>query len=92
MAVDDRKDRHSVVINRREGASVSEVYGVDSFDENEIVLSTSMGALSFYGSELKINKFDAQTGELFIEGHIDEAVYGDGDVNDKRTLFSRIFG
>ena len=50
-------------------------------------LITSRGALSISGKELRILKFDADTGKLSLEGEINSLKYEGG----KKPLLKRIF-
>ena len=87
------KPLHNIIVENREKISISGVEDVESFDEENIVLHTQMGVLSLKGTDLHINKFNVETGELVIEGEIDELIYSDSDgYGKKRGLFSKMFG
>ena len=92
MPVDDKTDKHAIVISNRNSVSISGANDVESFDESEMVIDTVMGILIIHGSELKINRFNVDTGELIIEGNVDEAVYQDESGYQKKGMFSKIFG
>ena len=64
--------------------------GVDkviSSNENCILLETSEGGLTVSGSGLKINKFDAESGQLTFEGTVNKMQYSAA----KLPLAKRIF-
>lgn len=83
----------NVIIEGRRRISVSGVDEVDSFDERDMVLQTSMGVLSIKGADLHINKFNVETGELVIDGDVDEVVYRDGgEFGKKSSFFAKMFG
>ncbi len=83
----------NIIIENRAKISISGVNDVDSFDECDIILQTSMGTLSVKGENLHINKFNVETGELIIDGDIDEVVYhNDGSYGKKGSFFSKMFG
>lgn len=81
---------HNIVVENREKMSVSAVNDVESFNEQEIVLSTSMGMLTIYGSSLHISKLNVETGELKIDGNVDSFTYDDSNSN-KESFLARLF-
>lgn len=85
---------HNVILENRQKASISGVEDVDSFDDREMIIQTNMGTVSLKGENLHINKFNIDTGELVIEGDIDEFVYHDDGGYGKKGggLFSKMFG
>lgn len=66
---------HIVTMEEREKLSVSGVEDVESFDEKEIVVSTSKGSLIVRGSELRIGKLSLDSGELKVEGYVTDLSY-----------------
>ncbi len=62
--------KQSLVLEDKRFLSVSGVNDVASFDEQTVVAQTAMGELTVAGSELKINSFSTQTGDLSVEGNI----------------------
>ena len=92
MAIEDRRaEAHSVKIENREKLFLTGVEDVGSFDEENMVIETCMGEVIINGSDLHIQKFNVDNGELVIEGNIDEFVYADAQ-GGKKGLFSRLFG
>lgn len=84
---------HNLIVENREKISISGVEDVESFDEENMLIHTEMGLLSLKGANLHINKFNVESGELVIEGDIDEIVYSDGDGYGKKGgFFSKMFG
>ncbi len=81
---------HNVIMESRKKVSVSGVDDVESFDENEIVMSTSQGILIVRGSDLRIEKLSLDSGDIVLEGTIDRLEYED-DVKVTGGLFSRLF-
>ena len=63
-------NKQSLVLEDRRFLSVNGVNDVASFDEQTIVAQTVMGELTVAGSELKIDSFSTQTGDLSVEGNI----------------------
>ena len=69
------KSAHSILIDERERIKVSGVTDVDSFDENEIILYTSDGGVVLSGEDFKINRLNVESGDVEIEGFINEIKY-----------------
>lgn len=84
---------HNLIVENREKISISGVEDVESFDEENMLIHTEMGLLSLKGAELHINKFNVESGELVIEGDIDEIIYSDSNGYGKKGgFFSKMFG
>ena len=81
---------HSLMIDRREKLSVSGVLDVSSFNEQEIVTETSMGALIIRGDALHVEKLSVDSGDVTITGRIDSLEYEDG-APASEGFFSRLF-
>lgn len=79
--------RHSITIVSRKDGNVEGVSKVVSAYPDAINLVTSRGELSITGKELKILKFDADSGKLSFEGEVACIKYGGG----KKPLLKRIF-
>lgn len=80
----------NLVLESRRKLTVSCVKEVDSFDENSIIASTSLGELTISGCGLHINTFSTDNGELVVEGEISSVSYSDNIVSSG-GFFSRIF-
>ncbi len=80
---------HSVILDDREKLTVSGVADVLSFDEQTIILRTSMGELTVRGEGLHISRLNTETGELNISGRVSAMAYTDERV--KNGLISRMF-
>ncbi len=83
--------RHNIILEARRRLLISGVEDVESFDEREIILVTSQGALVIQGGELHIEKLSIEGGELSVEGRIDSLVYEAGPSEKKGGFFSRLF-
>ena len=81
---------HHVVIENRQSLTVSGVEDVERFDENTIVLSTSMGSMVVAGEDLHIEKLSLDGGDLKVDGHVDAISYED-DGNERGGFLSRLF-
>ncbi len=68
---------HSVIIEQRENLNISGVSEVVGFDDETVLLRTSMGTLTIKGEGLHIGSFSTGSGDINIDGKIIALVYGD---------------
>lgn len=81
---------HHVILEGRSSLSVSGVEEVESFDENAIVMRTSLGTLVVRGEELHIEKLSLDGGDLRVEGMVDSLTYED-DGGPRAGFLARLF-
>ena len=79
--------KHAVTLENRNRGSIDGVTKVVSAYPDAINLVTSKGALTVSGKDLKILKFDADTGRLSFDGEVNALKYDGG----KKPLLKRIF-
>lgn len=85
-------ENHSVTIEGRENIVISGVTDMESFDEDCVVLFTTLGTLTLKGEDFKINKLNTDNGVVEIDGYINSFVYSSECSGQKSgSLFSRIF-
>ena len=79
----------NVIIESRKKLNVSGVKDVMSFDEETLLLDTSLGKMTVKGERLHIESFNTDTGELVSDGKIHAVVY----MSDAKSggFFSRVF-
>lgn len=86
------KKVHNLILENRRLLTVSGVSDVDSFDEETVVLYTDIGELTVKGSDLHMNKLNVETGEVNIEGTIDQLSYREENPRSSSGgLIGRIF-
>lgn len=93
MSYDEAKQNakpHSLNIENRTKLSLSGVDDVSGFDENTIILTTSLGDLTVRGDGLHIDRIDLNIGQLEVQGHIRELSY-DEPVQSS-SLWTKLFG
>lgn len=78
---------HSLNLTDRKKMSLTGVVKVESSNAGEVVMTTALGRLIVTGSELKIDKFDVNDGNLTVAGNIDTIKYATA----KQPLLKRIF-
>ena len=77
---------HTVNISERRVIHISGADDVLSFDENSVVLSTSLGIMSVDGENLRILKLNTDgDGTLIIEGTIGGVFYIDENPSKKKN-------
>ncbi len=81
---------HSAILEDRQNLNLSGVTDVDSFDENEISLYTTLGEMVIRGKALHVNAMNVDTGDMQIDGDIRSIVYGDKDRKKKPGFFGKI--
>ena len=84
---------HSISINERKNIVVTGVKKIDSFDDEEFLMETTMGYIIIKGSNLEIIKLDTYQGNVSIKGKINSLSYMEtGNKKEKEEgLFSKLF-
>ena len=95
MAYEDKTARtparfHSLQLEGREKLTLSGVEDVAGFDENLVVLTTSLGELSIRGKQLHIERIDLDSGALELRGQVQEMSYE--ETARSGGLLARLFG
>ena len=89
--IDDKNCQlhHSLIMENRNRLEITGVKNVDTFDDENIIMSTCKGELTVKGSNLNIEKFSVETTEIGISGEIIALIY----TNDRSTggFFSKMF-
>ncbi|EJP6473069.1 sporulation protein YabP [Clostridium sporogenes] len=79
-------------LENRKKLILSGVNEVISFNEEQIMLKTTLGDLDIKGSNLKMNKLDVQNGDVIIVGTINSCIYLNNESKTKRSnIFSKLF-
>ena len=81
---------HSIQLEERHRLAVTGVSEVLSFDENEVIMDTSLGLLTVEGEGLHVEKLSLDMGELSLEGSIQSLCYS-RDRQKKGSFWSRVF-
>lgn len=66
---------HSITINERKNIIITGVKKIDSFDDEEFLLETTMGYIIIKGNDLEIIKLDTYQGNISIKGKINNLNY-----------------
>lgn len=81
---------HAVALEDRSHLSVTGVEDVERFDDDEIVMLTTKGALTVRGQDLHMDRMSLDVGEISVQGLVTGLDYEE-TVPD-RSLWSRLFG
>jgi sporulation protein YabP len=83
---------HDVVMRGRKILDITGVKQVESFDNEEFLLETSMGFLAIKGQNLQMKNLDVEKGIVSIKGKIFDLVYLDEQHGEKaKGFFSKLF-
>lgn len=84
---------HVVTISERKNIVISGVKKIESFDNEEFNMDTTLGFLIIKGSGLEIIKLDTYQGNVTIKGQVDSLAYVSKDLKKgkEETLISKLF-
>ena len=78
---------HKLQLNERESLTMTGVAEVVSFDENAVVLQTSLGLLVIQGQQLQLKNLTLEGGQVAVEGSIRALSYEEPRQTGWRRLF-----
>lgn len=78
---------HKLQLNERESLTMTGVADVVSFDENTVVLQTSLGLLVIQGQQLQLKNLTLEGGQVAVEGSIRALSYEEPRQTGWRRLF-----
>ncbi len=88
----EEKIIQTLTLENRERLGITGVEKVDSFNSDNVILSTNKGKLTIKGNNLSISKLSVEEGRLTINGMINSLVYSENSVEkDKVGLIKKIF-
>ena len=84
---------HGISLAERKNVVVTGVKKIESFDNEEFLMDTSLGFLTIKGSELEIIKLDTYQGNVSIKGKIDSLSYADTNMskNKEESFLGKLF-
>ena len=83
---------HSISIVERQNLQIGGVVKIDSFDNEEFLLETSLGLLGIKGKNLEIVKLDTYEGTIMIRGVINALSYlEDNSEKKENKMLARLF-
>lgn len=84
---------HGLTITERKNLIISGVKKIESFDNEEFLMETTLGFLVIKGSELEIIKLDIYQGNVSIKGRVDSLMYLDENLKKDKdsSLLNKLF-
>ena len=66
---------HDLTLQRRQKLTMTGVTEVVSFDEEAVVLKTSLGILNVHGRQLQLKTLSLEGGQVAVEGNIAALIF-----------------
>ena len=84
---------HGVSIAERKNILVTGVKKIESFNNEEFMMDTTLGFLMIKGSGLEIIKLDTYQGNVSIKGQVDSLAYVDSSLKKENdnSFISKLF-
>ena len=82
---------HNIELIERKQIKISGVKKIDSFDDLEFLIDTTMGYLYIKGKELEIIKLDTNSGNITINGVIDSINYVESKNKKESSFIGKLF-
>ena len=84
---------HGISIAERKNVLVTGVKKIESFDNEEFLMDTTLGFLVIKGNGLEIIKLDTYQGNVSIKGTVDSLSYVSKDLKKEKeeTFISKLF-
>lgn len=84
---------HNITISDRKNIVITGVKKIESFDDEEFLMDTSMGYVIIKGEALEVIKLDTYQGNVSIKGKINQLSYMENSSKkDKEAgLFNKLF-
>ena len=83
------QSEHSIELSARKSLKVSGVDQIISFDENTVILSSSLGELEISGYDLSVDALDLDRGFASVSGEICGFNYLDEGMKKKTRFWGR---
>ncbi|MDO5401717.1 MAG: sporulation protein YabP [Eubacteriales bacterium] len=71
----DEQIPHKLQLNERRQLTMTGVSEVVSFEENAVVLQTSLGTLIVQGRELQLRQLSLEGGQVAVDGSVSALIY-----------------
>lgn len=78
---------HKLQLNERRQLTMTGVTEVVSFEENAVVLQTSLGTLIVQGRELQLKTLSLEGGQVAVDGSVSALIYEEPRQGGWRRLF-----
>ena len=78
-------EKHCVTIENREIITITDVKGIDTFDDEEVCVQLTEGSMIIKGRQMHIQKLDLDEGVAAVNGEIKAVTYSRKNP-DKKSL------
>ncbi len=82
---------HTVILENRSSLSLSGVTEVANCTDNSAAVFTSAGIMSIKGNELRLSRYDVESGDLVLTGKINSILYTDSMGKKASTFVGKLF-
>ena len=82
-------EKHSVTIENREIITITDVKGIDTFDEEEVCVQLTEGSMIVKGKRMHIQKLDLDDGVAAVSGEIKSITYS--RKNPEKSIMKKIW-
>ena len=84
---------HGISISERKSIIVTGVKKIESFDNEEFFMETTLGFLVIKGEELEIIKLDTYQGNVSIKGRVDSMAYieSNSKKDKENSIITKLF-
>ncbi len=89
MAEDRLPLPHKLTLNERKNLTLTGAAEVISFDENAVILKTSLGVLTVQGQALHLKTLSPENGQVTVDGQISALFYEEPRASG--GLFQKLF-
>ena len=83
--------KHDIIIKSRKRTEMTGISDVTSFDDGTIVAQSDKFVISIEGENLKIERFNAESGEFVLNGKINGIFYFTNSSQKKKRSIVDIF-
>lgn len=91
-SIDNSLIKQDIILKSRKRINITGIKKINSLNENEFNVQTSLGLLQIQGSDLSMIQLDLEKGLLEISGNIDSVDYLDKEqTKNKKGIFTRLF-
>ena len=83
---------HKLKVVDRNGAAITGVKDVVSFDAGAVILETVCGSMVIKGEQLHVSRLTLEQGEVDVDGKVDSITYSDASYEKTAgSVFGRLF-
>lgn len=83
--------QHTINVVNRNEIEISGVVEVNSYNEDELDITTDFGNLLVSGSNFNVKKLDVESGVMCVKGTLDSIYYTDNSDTQNKTFLKRFF-